>query len=115
MSEYSPTEEVLTIVSSIRCAKCNHILCLEELDRGRCYKCEGLEKDSKEPKDSSKLSPQVKNPILLLVCPRCLEDSLIYDEVTRVFLCLNRKCLRSYVLAEYKSWEDKEGKVTWKL
>ena len=95
-------------MSSIRCAKCDKILSLGELDRGHCGSAKCREKESTASEKPPKVGPKVKIPIVLLVCPSCLEESLAYDEVLRLFLCLNKGCRKSYALAEYGSWKEEE-------
>lgn len=34
------------------------------------------------------------------VCPSCLEETLVYDEEDRLFMCRNQKCGKGYALAE---------------
>ena len=34
------------------------------------------------------------------ICPHCLEETLVYDEKERLFICSKEKCIKKYALAE---------------
>jgi hypothetical protein len=59
---------------------------------------------------------KVSSPTELLICPKCNEKSLTWNEKTLLFECLNLKCGISYTEPDlrFKYWEIKAPKVNFR-
>jgi len=40
------------------------------------------------------------------ICPRCLEEKLVYDSYKRLFICGNPNCGKKFALIEYRDGEE---------